>query len=172
MQINLIKLETEFKHPSYHYKPIDWCCRKLQKSDFFTITNEHLVSPIWHLDQELIDELSDEDWDKVEEMEEDMSPKFCLTRETVDYDGFSLFSNFPIRYCPFCGERIDFRVAVVKNVRMKVNELQKNIDDLREKQKKTDSRKKYTEYGNQIDKYYAELHGIYEVIEEKEYEKY
>ena len=89
MKIELIRLKFNDTH-SYKYKPFKYCCDEIQSDKAIVFTGEDLVH-------------SDDCWD-----DERYIPRFCTSHTEVitSYeDEWEQTDNYPIQFCPHCGEK-------------------------------------------------------------------
>ena len=151
MKIELIKLKFNDTH-SYKYKSFKYCCDEIQNDKAIVFTGEDLVH-------------SDDCW-----ADERDIPRFCTsyTEVITSYeDKWEQTDNYPIRFCPHCGEKI--RISVVKEVDVsdKYKELTKQRDELWKKCQTTDSKKENYELRRQVRKLDYQIDGFYELDEWK-----
>lgn len=152
MKIELIKLKFNDTH-SYKYKPFKHCCNEIQNDKAIIFTDE---------------DINDIDG----EYEDDgiFIPKFCTSHtETFTSwgDEFENTDNYPIQFCPHCGEKIEIEVVDEINVSEKYNELTKLREELWKKCQRTDSKKKEHELRKQVIKLDDQINGFYELGEWK-----
>lgn len=113
---------------SYHILNIEKCCDELiEDEDFITINNELSLN---------------------QNNKEDYSAKIRNNYDT--YDGWddchSIESNYKtIKYCPFCGEKINIEIVNTIDKTEEYKKLTNERDELNEKRRKTDSKKEETE---------------------------
>ena len=150
MKIELIKLKFNDTH-SYKYKPFKYCCDEIQNDKAIVFTNEDL-SPLKHID------------------DDNFIPQFCTSHTEVitSYeDEWEQTDNYPIQFCPHCGEKIEISVINEIDVSDKYNELSKQREDLWKKCQRTDSKKKESELREQVRKLDNQINGFYELGEWK-----
>ena len=151
MKIELIKLKFNDTH-SYKYKPFKYCCDEIQNDKAIIFTGEDLI----HSD----DSLDDGSY----------IPRFCTsyTEIITSYeDEWEQTYNYPIRFCPHCGEKIEILVVDEIDVSDKYNELTKQREDLWKKCRRTDSKKKEAELREQVGNLDSQINGFYELDEWK-----
>lgn len=135
MEIELIKLKINDTH-SYKYKPFTYCCDEIQNDKAIVFTGEDLVH-------------SDGCWD-----DERYVPQFCTSyTETVGSweDEWEQTYNYPIQFCPHCGEKIEISVVKEIDVSDKYNKFSKQREELWKKCQKTDSKKEESELRNRLE---------------------
>lgn len=151
MKIELIKLKFNNTH-SYKYKPFKHCCDEIQNDKVIVFTGEDLV-------------YSDDSLD-----DGSYIPRFCTsyTEVITSYeDEWEQTYNYPIRFCPHCGEKIEILVVDEIDVSDKYNELTKQREDLWKKCRRTDSKKKEAELREQVRNLDSQINGFYELCEWK-----
>ena len=135
MKIELIRLKFNDTH-SYKYKPFKYCCDEIQNDKAIVFTNEDL-SPLKYID------------------DGNFIPQICTSHTEVitSYeDEWEQTDNYPIQFCPHCGEMIEISVVDEIDVSDKYNELSKQRDELWKKCQKTDSKRKEFELRKQVGK--------------------
>lgn len=145
MKIELIKLKFNDTY-SYKYKPFTHCCDEIQNDKAIVFTGEDLVH-------------SDDCWD-----DERYIPRFCTSHtETFNSWGDELeqTDNFPIKFCPHCGEKIEISVVDEIDVSDKYNKLSKQREELWKKCQRTDSKKKESELREQVRNLDNQINGFY-----------
>lgn len=150
MKIELIKLKFNDTH-SYKYKPFTYCCDEIHQNDCIIFTNEDLF-PLKHID------------------DGNFIPQFCTSHTEVitSYeDEWEQTDNYPIQFCPHCGEKIEISVAEEIDVSDKYEELSKQRDELWKKCQRTDSKKKESELREQVEKLDKQINDFYELGEWK-----
>ncbi len=151
MEIELIKLKFNDTH-SYKYKPFTHCCDEIQNDKVIVFTGEDLVH-------------SDGCWD-----DERYVPQFCTSyTETVGSweDEWEQTYNYPIQFCPHCGEKIEISVVKEIDVSDKYNKFSKQREELWKKCQKTDSKKEESELRKQVRKLVDQINDFYELGEWK-----
>lgn len=151
MEIELIKLKINDTH-SYKYKPFTYCCDEIQNDKAIVFTGEDLVH-------------SDGCWD-----DERYVPQFCTSyTETVGSweDEWEQTYNYPIQFCPHCGEKIEISVVKEIDVSDKYNKFSKQREELWKKCQKTDSKKEESELRKQVRKLVDQINDFYELGEWK-----
>lgn len=91
-------------------------------------------------------------------------PQFCTSyTQTVGSweDEWEQTDNFPIKFCPHCGEKIEISVVDKIDVSDKYEELTKQRDELWERCQRTDSKKKESELREQVGKLDKQIDSFY-----------
>lgn len=151
MKVELIKLKFN-DTCSYKYKPFKHCCEAIQNDKAIIFTDEDLVH-------------SDDCWDDGRYI-----PRFCTSHTEVitSYeDEWEQTDNYPIQFCPHCGEKIEISVVDEIDVSDKYNDLSKQRDELWKKCQRTDSKKKESELRTQVRKLDDQINDFYELNEWK-----
>lgn len=152
MKIKLIKLKFNDTH-SYKYKPFTYCCNKIQNDKAIVFTDEDI--------NDIGGEYKDEGIS---------IPHFCTSHTEVitSYeDEWEQTDNYPIRFCPHCGEKIGISVVKEIDVSDKYKELTKQRDELWKKCQSTDSKKEDYELRKQVRKLDDQIDDFYELDEWK-----
>ncbi len=145
MKIDLIKLKFDGMN-SYKYKPFKYCCDEIQNNKGIIFTNEDITSCKY------VDEGNY------------FIPQFCTSvSEIVGSwgDEFEQTNNYPIQFCPHCGEKIEINVIDEIDVSEKYKELSKQRSGLWKKCDRTDSKKKEAELSKQVHELDREINGYY-----------
>lgn len=153
MKIKLIKLKFNDTH-SYKYKPFAYCCDEIQSDKAIIFTGKDIS-------------------DIGGEYEDDgiSIPQFCTSHTeviTCYEDEWEQTDNYPIQFCPHCGEKIEISVVDEIDVSYTYNELSKQREELWEKCQRTDSKKKESELREQVGKLDNQINDFYELGEWKE----
>lgn len=143
MKIELIKLKFNDTR-SYKYKPFKHCCDEIKNDKVIIFTDKDITG----------------------EYEDDgvCVPQFCTSyTETVGSwgDEFENTDNYPIQFCPHCGEKIEISVVDEIDVSEKYNELSKQREELWEKCQRTDSKKEECELIEQVRKLDDQINDFY-----------
>lgn len=144
MKIDLIKLTFNGTH-SYKYKPFKHCCDEIQNNKCIEFTNEDL-SPLKHID------------------DGNFIPQFCTSHTEIIRlyeDEWAQTDNYPIRFCPHCGEKIEISVVGEMDISDKYNELTEQREELREKCWKTDSKKEESALRERVEKLDKQIYSFY-----------
>lgn len=152
MKIELIKLKFNDTH-SYKYKPFTYCCDEVQNDKAIVFTGEDINNIGGEYEDDCI-----------------YIPQFCTSyTETVGSWGDELeqTDNYPIQFCPHCGEKIEISVVEEIDVSDEYNGLTKKRKELWEKCKRTDSKKKESELREQVGKLDDQINDFYELGEWK-----
>lgn len=145
MKIDLIKLKFN-DTCAYKHKPFQYCCDAIQNDKAIVFTGEDLVH-------------SDDCWD-----DERYIPQFCTSyTETFNSwgDEWEQTDNFPIKFCPHCGKKIEISVVDEIDVSDKYNKLSKQREELWKKCQRTDSKKKESELREQVRNLDNQINGFY-----------
>ena len=151
MKIELIKLKFN-DTCAYKYKPFTHCCKAIQNDKAIVFAYEDLV----HLDTY---------WE-----DERYIPRFCTSHTEVitSYeDEWEQTDNYPIRFCPHCGEKIEISVVDEIDVSDKYKKLYKLREELWKKCQRTDSKKEESELRNHVRKLDDQINDFYELCEWK-----
>ena len=108
MKVEIIK-QNLGDEVSYKYKPMSFCCDELARSPVI-----ELVAGEYDATENYISE-----------------PQFCI----ADYDewteweeDFKQDNYYQIKFCPFCGEKIEIEIIKEEDLRRKVRELENKLD--------------------------------------------
>ena len=152
MKIELIKLKFN-NTCSYKYKPFTYCCDEIQNNKAIVLTGEDI--------NDIGGEYEDDGF---------FIPQFCAsyTEIITSYeDEWEQTDNYPIRFCPHCGEKIEISVVDEIDVSDKYNELTKQREELWKKCQRTDSKKEEFELMKQVRKLDDQINDFYELGEWK-----
>lgn len=128
---------------TYKYLPFKWCCEEAANSSIVKLTDKDIEG-------------------------DDAAPKVCISeKRTVDDwgDVFNMEWNHPIRYCPYCGEKIEIWESAPKYVSNDLARLLILRGDLREKIEKLDDPEDIIELSKNIQKVEEKIDDIYEFSE-------
>lgn len=142
MKIELIRLKFDDTY-SYKYKPFKHCCDEIQKDKTIVFTGEDIND----IGGECI-----------------YIPQFCTSYTEIFNswgDEFEQTDNYPIQFCPHCGEKIEISVVEEIDVSDKYNELTKQRKELWKKCQRTDSKKKEAELREQVRNLDNQINGFY-----------
>ena len=152
MKIELIKLKFN-DTCSYKYKPFTYCCDEIQNDKAIVFTGEDLA-PNYDCEEDDI-----------------YVPQFCTSHTEIitSYeDEWEQTDNYPIRFCPHCGKKIQISIVDEIDVSDKYNELSKQRDELWKKCQRTDSKKEESELRKQVRNLDDQINDFYELGERKE----
>ena len=156
MKIELIRLKFNDAH-SYKYKPFTHCCDEIQNDKAIVFTGEDLIcNDIFGL--------------VVRDSDDIIIPQFCASHTEVitSYeDEWEQTDNYPIQFCPYCGEKIEISVVDEIDISDKYEELTKQRDELWKKCQRTDSKKEEHELRKQVRKLDDQINDFYELGEWK-----
>lgn len=156
MKIDLIKLKFN-DTCSYKYKPFKYCCEKIQDDKAIVFTGEDLVC-------------NDTFGLVVRDSDDNTVPQFCNSyTETFNSwgDEFEQTDNYPIEFCPHCGERIEISVVKEIDVSGEYNELTKQRERLWNKCRRTDSKREELKLKEQVRDLDDQINDFYELNEWK-----
>lgn len=97
-------------------------------------------------------------------------PRFCTSHTEVitSYeDEWEQTDNYPIQFCPHCGEKIEISVVDEIDMSDKYEELTKQRDELWKRCQRTDSKKEDYELRKQVRKLDYQIDDFYELGEWK-----
>ena len=148
MNIDLVKIKYADTY-CYKYKPLKFCCSGLKNAykdeydDYpaITITNENIYTN------------KDRDC---------KSLNLCISRNFYE-DDYVSEKNYPINYCPYCGEKIKYTIDEEKDCTELYKTLIEVVDDLQKRIEITDSRSRYKELCNYRDYIQEGLYGLEDV---------
>lgn len=146
MKIELIKLKFNNTH-SYKYQPFQYCCEEIQNNECIEFTNENLTN--LNVDH-------DEEYGFI--------PQFCTSHTEIIRlyeDEWAQTDNYPIRFCPHCGEKIEISVVGEMDISDQYNKLTKQREELREKCWKTDSKKEESALRERVEKLDKQIYSFY-----------
>lgn len=121
MKIELIRYNVDGTH-SYHHKPLSYCCEKLKKN------------PAIHFAEDFTE--YGEYTDRNEDDEDGYLPALCIWQNETTYDWEDTWENeynYPIHYCPFCGEKIEIELVDEKDFTEKYNVVVQEVDEINKK---------------------------------------
>lgn len=139
MNINLVKIKIHDNTTSYKYCSYDFCCEELkevleseyEEDRYITFTNENVIDN------------TDREYEY---------PSICIGVLTTDEFGESdSYNNYPIKYCPFCGEKIKITTIKKEDWTKEYEDFKKHLADLDKKRKEEKNIISYDEY-NKISK--------------------
>ena len=139
MKIDLIKLKFN-DTCAYKHKPFQYCCDEIQNDKAIVFTGEDINDICGECEDDSIS-----------------IPQFCTSyTETVGSwgDEWEQTDNYPIQFCPHCGEKIEISVD-------KYNELTEQRKELWKKCQRTDSKKKEAELREQVRKLDKQIDSFY-----------
>lgn len=159
MKIELIKLKFN-DTCSYKHKSFQYCCDGIQNDKAIVFTDEDLVC-------------NDTFGSVVRDSDNNIIPQFCTSyTETFNSWGdeyeYEQTDNYPIRFCPHCGEEIEISVVDEVDTSDKYKELSKQREELWKKCQRTDSKKKESELREQVEKLDKQIDSFYWLDEWKE----
>lgn len=146
MKIELIKLKFNDTH-SYKHKPFTYCCDEIQNDKTIVFTGEDINDIGGKYEDDGI-----------------FIPQFCTSHTEVitSYeDQWEQTDNYPIQFCPHCGEKIEISAVDEIDISDKYNELSKHREELWKKCQRTDSKKKESELIEQVRKLDDQINDFY-----------
>lgn len=172
MRIELIK-QILGEDVSYKYKPFKYCCDKLKDMPYISLENEFVSNNVCN-------KCEIGNCDNCPNNVDDLGYKVAMMfryddthpEPWEDYDTTDTY-YFPIKFCPFCGEPIEVAIIKEEDKTELINNLFKQLDDLRKKCSRTDSKKREVELREQIcgiDNVINELNSIGEYKEAMTYQ--
>lgn len=102
MDIRLIKLRLDDGVYTYKYYPFEYCCKHLKNSSCINFVDVDMDT--FDIDDGLASDV----------------PRFCVEKKNIiqEFEGSVDWSvNYPIMYCPYCGQRIKIKVVGTKDVK-------------------------------------------------------
>lgn len=152
MKIELIKLKFNDTH-SYKHKPFTYCCDEIQNDKTIVFTGEDINDIGGKYEDDGI-----------------FIPQFCTSHTEVitSYeDQWEQTDNYPIQFCPHCGEKIEISSVDEIDISDKYNELSKQREELWKQCQRTDSKKKESELREQVRDLDNQINDFYELGELK-----
>lgn len=149
MKIELIKLKFNDTY-SYKYKPFKYCCNEIHQNECIIFTDDDL-SPLKYIDDE-----------------DSFIPQFCTSHTeliTSYEDEWEQTNNYPIQFCPHCGDKIEIEVVDEIDLSEKYNKLHKKRYELSDKCRRTDSKKEEFDLRKQVRELDNQMNGFYELDE-------
>lgn len=146
MKIELIKHIFDDSDVGYKCKPIKYCCDKLKNNPIIDLVYEYTVG----------------------DHTEDLFPSVSIWHGE-DYtewgEEFHTDNYYRINYCPFCGEPIEISVIEEIDLSKLYSELQKKRNEILNKCRKTDSKKKYEELYKVVHELDNKIDWFYQLFE-------
>ena len=147
MKINLVKIKLS-QCDKYKYKPIKWCCNEMRNNPVTLFTNDDLV--------------------RIDDWIYHGYPQMCLNYDYVeqDYeDDYEIIKNYPIKYCPWCGEKIEINVADELDMVSRERDIINKLKNLHEKINKSDSISERTRLSKKEELLRDEIDKMYDLDE-------
>ena len=148
MKINLVKIKYGDTY-CYKHKPLVFCCSELKNA----YEDEYGDYPNIILTNERIWCNKDRDYKTL---------NLCISRQFYEEDYIST-KNYPIKCCPYCGEKIKYTVDEEKDYSELYKTLIKIVDNLQKRIEVIDSRKEYTELCNYRDNIQEGLYALEDI---------
>lgn len=154
MKIELVK--NNFRDDvSYKYKPFKYCCKELEVNECIVFTNEDFVDPNGEYS-------SDDDNLPM--------PRFCISNTTRIDDGGEKIEktrNWPIRFCPFCRQKIEVKIADETDISSEYKKDSKLRDKLWKTSQETDSKSEVEKLKEKVEMLDKKLNELYKIDEWK-----
>lgn len=102
MNIRLVRLQLDEGVYTYKYYPFEYCCELMKNSQCIKFADKNIDT--FDMDDGLASDI----------------PRFCIEKNNIVHDQDDPINwnmNYPIKYCPFCGQQIKIRVMSTKNVK-------------------------------------------------------
>lgn len=118
---------------TYKYKPLEWCCRELKDNPCVNLCSEDIVNVDYDDDGRF-------------------QPKMCIADnyEDGDYEyHWMTTDNHPIKFCPFCGEKITISIVGEEDHSKELEILEAEREKVLKDIRRTDSKKKTEELNDQ-----------------------
>lgn len=146
MKIDLVKIKLS-QCDKYKYKPIKWCCDEIKNNPMTLFTKDDLV--------------------RIEGWGCQKHPQMCLNFDyVVDYeDNYEITKNYSIKYCPWCGEKIDINVVDELDMISRERKIFNELEKLHEKRNKSDSISERTRLSKKEELLRDEIDKMYELDE-------
>ena len=161
MKIELIK-QTFDDETIFKYKPFEYCCERMKNNRLIKFAS--VDSNDWCYRYEC----DEEDCNNCSAAKD--YPCMALEHSVLvrDYeDEWTEVHNYPIDYCPFCGEPIEVSIVKEEDVTEAYYNLEKERNEMWDKCNKTDSIKEQRELKEIIRKLDEKIHWFYCLTEYK-----
>lgn len=148
MKIQLIKVKLDGSNYVYKYKPFTYCCKKMQNDETIKFSDEDIV--------DCLDNSLDENGFSL--------PQFCISTVKIEGcwdDEWSVINNYPIRFCPYCGEKIIIEIVDEVNANNSLINMKEAREKLRVKCSQTDSKKEEAKLKEQIKRIDNQINDLY-----------
>jgi hypothetical protein len=149
MNIKLIKINFKGTF-AYNYLPFEYCCNEIRENESIEFTDRNFEYTI---------DGSDELYP---------IPQFCINHNYIEgtyMDTWLETTNYPIRYCPHCGEKIEVEVVDEVDLSSKYLEVENKRESLIKAANKTDSKKRDKELTEQIRELDQKINWFYQLSE-------
>lgn len=150
MKIELVKLDFD-DESVYKYKPMSFCCNKLKDN--------------------LIIQLTDGMYCEDKNLDYDDMPRMCIVLHEVWNEwGEDMESDtyYPIKFCPFCGEKIEYELVAEEDIDNEYQRLSRERDILFKGAQVTDSKSREKDLREKVHELDKKIQYLYEVGEYKE----
>ena len=110
---------------------------------------------------------TNDDLTRIEGWNYQKHPQMCLNFDYVeDYeDDYEIIKNYPIKYCPWCGEKIEINVADELDMVAREREIINKLKNLHEKINKSDSISERTRLSKKEELLRDEIDKMYDLDE-------
>lgn len=146
MKIELIK-QTFDNCTGYKFKPLKWCCDKLEENKIIDLVNEY---------------------DYEDYTSDNLFPMMAIRHTEHFYDWGDEYEEdyyYKITHCPFCGEPIKIFVVGQEDASEIYSKLKEERDKNWKKYNKTDSKKKEAELKKIVDDLDRKINYFYNLVE-------
>lgn len=151
MKIELIRIKFD-NSVSYNYKPFKYCCDAIAKNKTIQFTNESSSNGYY--------DVCDDNGNIIPHFASWFSETVKDWEDEWDNDYY-----YPIEYCPHCGKPIEIVVVDEEDRTEEYLELKKQRDNLLEKCRRTDSKKKENELRQQMQELNGKIEWFYGLCE-------
>ncbi len=148
MKIKLIKVTFDDTF-AYKYLPFKHCCDAIGENEAITFTDQNFAYDIEN------DELYP-------------IPRFCTSYNYTEgsyLDTWEETTNYPINYCPHCGEKIEIEVTDETDISSEFSHLESARKSLFSEANKTDSKRKEAELREQVRELDQKINWFYNLAE-------
>lgn len=162
MRVELVKIKFDGRDACYKYKPIEYCCEKFRLNPVIVLDAQEEVYNGYCEKCEVSERsrlLIDEDSEcmscsiRAECIRAEYIPQFFIysSEEIHDWEDSWLKEDYyKVDFCPHCGEKIEISIVDEIDANEKYRELTFERNELNEKRRKTDSKKKEYELTQKI----------------------
>lgn len=148
MKIKVIKVKFNGTY-AYKYLPFEHCCDAIGENDAITFTDQNFTYDI--------------DDDELYPI-----PRFCTSynyNESSYDDIWEMTENYPINYCPHCGEKIEIEVSDEIDLSLEFSHLESARKSLFSEANKTDSKRKEVELREKVRELDQKINWFYSLAE-------
>ena len=160
MKVELIKIKFDGRDVCYKYKPMEYCCDKFRLNPVIELAKEEDCSVYCNNCEKRKEMIYNEEvcnscsiYNKESFENDDLIPGFFIysSEEIHDWEDSWLKEDYyKVDFCPHCGEKIEISVVDEIDANEKYRELTFERNELNEKRRKTDSKKKEYELTQKI----------------------